>query len=219
MRTSIRFLPRVLSLVVLVGALAIPAGADLLTFSGELSNPAEPLSHFDTQVDYNYDSGTGVFAMTLTNLTAPPPGYTIADVFFNTSDNVTGLTLADSGAFTHAFLLAHDPLNPSLTRADGFGFFDWTLDLGPNATGLPSGGSATFLFNATGSGLTTADFFSGLSWDATRTRSVGAIKFTEGPDGDHIYAIPQHSIVPEPATLTLLGLGAGGLFLRRRRSN
>jgi len=192
-----------------------PEGAEIgsICFSGELSDNDAPLDYFHANYEYWYDPDFGIFGLTVNNLT--DPGYTISEVFINVSDDVAGLTLIDNAGFYYASLISN-------TRADGFGTFDYELDLGSGNTGLASGNSATFLFSVTslvGSDqLTLADFFSGLSWGGGRTPAEAAIKFTQGPGDDSVYAIPcQPQVVPEPATNTLLGLGIVGMLMRKLR--
>ena len=201
-----------------VAAIASPASADLITFSGAMSDNDAPLSDFNARIEYEYDTVQNVLELTLWNDTVPPADYTVSQVFMNVSDPVTGLSLSGNGGFAGSRLVEYDPAHPSRTQAGGFGDFDWMLDLGPGNTGLPAGPSATFTFDVSGANVSTADFFTGFSWDGGLEPAAGAIKFTQGPNDDSVYTTPGTSVVPEPATITLLGLGAAGLLLRRKRA-
>ncbi|HOJ34088.1 MAG TPA: PEP-CTERM sorting domain-containing protein [Candidatus Hydrogenedentes bacterium] len=192
-----------------------PEGAEVgsICFSGELSDDDAPLDYFHANFEYWYDPDFGIFGLTVNNLT--DPGYTISEVFINVSNDVALLTLIYDDGFYHASLNAN-------SHAGGFGTFDYELDLGRGNRGLSSGDSATFLFYVTSlvgtDQLTLADFFSGLSWGGGLTPAEAAIKFTQGPCDDSVYAIPcQPQVVPEPATNTLLGLGIVGMLMRKLR--
>ena len=182
--------------------------ADLITFSGALSDDDEPnLAVFSATYEYTFDDTLSVLTLEVANLTSP--AYTLSDVFMNVSGDVTGLTLLGNGGFSSATLLANEP-------ADGFGTFDYQLDLvvPPSGNdGLASGSSAIFTFDVTGSNLDIADFFSG---GTDKSDAVASVKFTQGPQGDSVYALPGKGVVPEPATWLLMAAGLARLAARRR---
>lgn len=190
--------------------LAAPAYADTIYFSGQASDNDVPVGVFDGEIVYSFDALANVFTMTIVNQTVAPDAYRISVAVFNTSSDVTGLTLTGNGGFTGATLGA-------IERGDGFGWFDWGLDLGPGNTGVAAGNSATFTFAVTGSNLDITDFFSGLSWGGGLTPAVAAMHFAAGPNGDSAWTIPTDKIVPEPATMALLGLGIAGMVVTRKR--
>lgn len=210
MRMNIRlWLPA----VAVMALFAAPSYAGVVSFSIEASDNDAPLSNFNAQLVYSFDALTNVFTMTVVNQTVAPAGYTISEIVFNVSDDVTGLTLVGNGGFAAAQLAA-------IERGDGFGWFDWGLDLGLGNIGVPANSSATFTFNVTGSNLDEGDFFSGVSWGAGLTPAIAAMHFQNGPGGDSAWTIgglePQR-IIPEPTTMVLLGLGIAGMVVARKR--
>ena len=58
--------------MVLVMGLAAPASADLLTFSGELSDNDAPIDVLDAAINYGFDSTTNVLTIEVTNATQAP---------------------------------------------------------------------------------------------------------------------------------------------------
>ena len=210
MRKLRQFNVKTLLVLSMAFLLCAVAGADTIYFSGALSDDDElDLSVFTSTVDYAFDPATMMLTITVNNDTLPP--YTISELFFNVSDNVTGLTLVDNAGFSSASLSANQ-------KADGFGTFDYLLDIVvPGNNGLAADNSVTFILQASGSGLTVSDFFS--HGTSRYEDAVASIKFTQGPGGDSVYALPTTPpIVPEPATLTLLGAAFAGILVWRRSS-
>lgn len=178
----------------------------------------------------------------LSNQTAAPDAYTVAEVYLN----YTG------GANTSAFTLVTDPLGDGALitgtkivgngkkeivhepHAGGFGYYDLLLDLStaPGANdGLAAGDSATWEIDLGGTGFNALDF-GPLSTTRSDNQVAGAaaLKFTQGPHHDSAYVLPGLSddprvrpnsvaaVVPEPTAGVLLTSAVAGLAWRGRRT-
>ena len=169
-----------------------------------------------------YDDTTGTVDIELFNdsLTA---GF-LTGFLFNIPDGatVTGATLTTSD---NDFTLEGAPTFDNSASGSPNGDFDIGAALGgsylgggnPNV-GIAQGGSATFSFALTGtglSGLTSETFLSTLSSGGQSEEFV--VRFRGFPDGgsDKVPNSPPPPI-PEPGTLSLLGLGLASLAARRR---
>ncbi len=191
----------------LLALVAMSAGADTITFSGPVMSDYDvPYTVFDAIIDYSY--ATGVLTLDIQNDTASPYAYTLSNLCFNVSSDVTGMSILNDGSLTGTSLTPDD-------HGDGFGIFDYGFDLGQGNNGILAGGNETVTFNVTGSGLDTSDFFNGLSISPNNPQ-LATIHFTRGPDGDSTWVTP--GIVPEPASISLLGMALVGLVVRRVRN-
>jgi hypothetical protein len=232
---------------------ASAAQAGTITYSHDISDDDAPLTDFQAVVNYDFDEGTNTLSLEIFNNTNPT--YTLSQLYFNTSDAVTGLQLVQNPAFSNASLYALSE-TPAANRSNGnkkggkgkgngnnnggnggngnggngnggngkgqlnggFGFFDFRLDFDKGNDGLQNG-STTFNLTAQGSGLTINDFFShGSSKGGNSLPYTTSIKFTQGPGDDSVFGagMPGDVVVPEPASVTLAGLGISALALRRR---
>ena len=194
--------------IAFLAGVALTAGADTISFSGPvISDNDVPYTVFDAVIDYSY--ATGVLTLDIQNDTASPYAYTLSVLAFNVSSDVTGLTILDDGGLSNTSLGTGQHAGP-------FGVFDYVFDLGQGNNGITAGNSETVTFTVTGLNLDNSDFFQELSsGQAGLGNQIATIHFTRGPEGDSAWVTP--GIVPEPATISLLGLGLGGLIARRLR--
>lgn len=188
------------ALVTAAALFAAPAHAGLLTFSGDASDDDAPIDVFDGRIEWSFAGTT--LTVTLYNDTVAPNAYTLSIFSFNVSDAVTSVVELDDGAL-NATIGAHPG------SQGGFGPWDYRVDLGTGNNGVAAGGSATLTFTVGGVGLDESDFFVG--------DPAGLIHFTRGPGDDSAWVIPgDDPVVPEPATIALLGAGVAMLAVRRR---
>jgi hypothetical protein len=196
--------------VAAVAALALPAFAQTIVFSGDISNSSEQTgSTYSGSIDY--DSGAQEVTISLTNDTPIGVGGRLVAFAFRieSSDPGASATLINStlASFTNI---------PAMINAGSFGDYHAGAGLSGNFlgggnpnSGLAIGASATFVFSVSASdagSLTTADFFAPSEGFLARFRGLN--------DGGS----DQVPAVPTPAAAITLAM-AGGLVggARRRR--
>ncbi len=220
---------------IILAASVYPAHADstwtLPPFSKESSDGTDP-GLLNATWTFGYDHSAQTFDITVQNQTVnPPAAFTISELFFNIT-----IPEIDSVQF-HSYTYPTAPVNfgPTLTdandgggqptKADGFGVFDFWLDLGKGNAGTAAGDTATFHFEIldgkgpnVGAQALFGELTDGMLW------RYAAIKWTQGvaddasvleEDDDSAYSTPT----PEPCTLGLLLCTASAFFAvaRRRR--
>jgi len=201
--------------------IASTASASTITLS-DVSSDATPASTLDATLDFMVIGGD-TLQLTATNLTLAPDDFNVAELFWNATSAVSGLTLLSATHSVEGDVLAG--WNPVLTgqMADGFGIFDYALQDGvgegnPNIIG-PSE-SIVFLLSISGS---CAGTFTCSMTDfvvAQANGYIGAAKFVNGPDDPEAPGMEDSAFgaaVPEPTSALLMGLGLAGLSGYRRR--
>ena len=208
------FTSRVMVALVAAALAWLPASAEVISFSGQMSDQDQPdAGVFDGQVVWGFDAGTNVLTMQIFNQTVAPNAYTLSFLWFNVSSDVTSLSIIDDGSLSGTSLNTNQSAGP-------FGTYDYEFDLGsPGNAGLAANSNVTVTFLVGGSNLDVLDFFSGLPSGGSPEfeGNLSVIHWTRGPGDDSVFAGSlNQDVVPEPATLGLLGLGLAFLGMRGR---
>ena len=213
----------ILLLVFVMGiALTSQAGTTELVLSTHSStSPSVGPELLDALLEFSVEDST--LTLSVTNLTpesVSDPQLKMNQVYFNATDNITGLTLTE----------VIDPIEGSVLnqwnkdsgfsedgyQVDSFGLFDVALidGQGNQPHVIDPNETLVFTFDITGSGTYMAtDFTTELSTQVDEhVISYAAAKFYNGDDISSYGA----TNVPEPATMCVFGLG-GLVFLRKRK--
>jgi hypothetical protein len=197
------------------------ARATTITLS-DASSDATPASSLDATFVFNV-LAFDTLELVVTNDTTAPHEFDINAVYWNASDDVTGLTLL--AAFDTNTLQDHfaswNPIQTDI-MADGFGNFEFGLTdgLGENdPNSIMPGDSITFVMAIDGPcadalNCDMTDFFA-----ANPKGYVAAAKFASGPNDPEAPGTQDSAwgaAIPEPGSAGLLGLGLAALFIGRR---
>lgn len=210
-------------ILAMLGILCLSGAAQgaLLTLSTHASDGFDPppAEQLDATLDLSVAGST--LTLTVTNLTpenVSDPEFKMNEIFFNTSGDVTGLTLTDvigSPAGHWDFTVSQDGI-----QVNGFGLYDVSLinGRGDVPSVINPGEVVTFVMDITGTGpFSDADFIQLSTQIDGHVESYGAAKFYAGtgvPPDASAYGATN---IPEPATVILLGVGGGLMLLRYRR--
>jgi hypothetical protein len=177
----------------------------------DASSDSTPAGDLNATLDFVVVGTT--LTLTVTNDTAGLGDFNINDIYFNTTVDVTSLTLTSA---THSILgdvFVHwDPVMTNEMK-DGFGIFDYSIQDGIGETDpwlVTPGDSIVYELTIGGTGPFDMSDFGVANGDGY---TLGA-KFVNGPGDDSAFG----ANVPEPSTALLVGLGSVMLAgLRRRR--
>jgi len=203
MRVILSSTLRLLVLGGLIAAWPVQARAAVVLDFSDRSSDETPASVLNAVVSFA-TSGNQLL-IDINNLS----NYDIAQLYFNADPTLTAL------AFTGPTSWKVQGTGRTTTyAADGMGSFNFVIDFGKPATWLDPG-TITSL-SLTMSGTTSDAGFLNLSTiPPGQYQEMSVLKFQSGPNDDSAFG-GTSTVVPEPATLLLVGSGIA-LAARRRR--
>jgi len=190
------------------------ASGTVITLSTHVSDGPIPPDVGLLNATLDFSVSGSVLSVVVTNLTDSNPvgkEFNIAEIHFNVPDTVGDLILTAPGAPWMGEYL------PGQQMVNGFGNFDMSVTDGGQVVIEPGiANQVTFEFDIVGGGPYNADGsdFTSLFSDTSDGGLAmwAAAKFVQGPNDESGFG----ATIPEPLSLTLLGLGAVAVIRRRR---
>jgi hypothetical protein len=208
---------RTAALAALVGGMclaALPAHATVNLDFSQLSSDSTPAAALDANVLFSVVGSQLLIDIQNNSL------YSVADLYFNTDTDITGLAFNNAGATNAAWGVTGG--TSQAQGADGMGSYNWWVTFGSGSNRLGAG-TTSLVFDMTTTGPVTEGTIGtkfSINPPGSQT-ALGVLKFEAGPNDDSAFGgstiATTTSTVPEPTSMALLGLGALPLLRRLRR--